>query len=682
MGLARVQRGERFWYKNSAWEIIRVLPERTVMARNLTYGHEETLTWIDLSRAWRSGELRFEVKGKVARRDPDGVATQYQCVDLSTVDEKYREIAKVRYRLIQPLLDLPRGRRTKQLVKEHLARVRQNATPEEVKLLPKCYQTVYEFISAFESSGRDIRALVPRLGSRKRTRSQVSMELLTTVDAILEERWLRGERPPVHDVTELVMAQLAHDNQFRDPPVPIPKKHTLYMRIWRRVQELDAERVKRARHGDRAAEREYGYVKESPKPERILQTVQIDHTNLDLFVVDGEDRLPIGRPRITVCLDVFSGLPLGVDVGFEPPSNLAVGRCLRNAILPKLDIRTLYKGVVNEWPAYGVPETLIVDNSLEFIGKNMEDACLQLGIELVQAPVRCPEFKGAVERFFGSLNNQLLHALPGTTFSNILERGDYNSAENAVITLESFMEILHIFLVDYYAQRPNSKGVIPAQVWAQSARDYPPPLPWSKDDLNILLGSYEKRVVGRQGIEFLYLHYNSPSLAGLRAQLNRGRVKEPVKFNGHLCPLWRHDCPGPVSTCPATPEGPTRGDAQKPPCSDGCYRPPRYRGGHSCSMVAPVAAADSDQHDHLDRRFGHLRCFGGGVHSDTSASEQRAVRVHQLVLQLGHVRGVTGDRTLRQAHVQDANAGLRHLDDGGRSCCLCILLGLLLCCHV
>jgi len=34
-------------------------------------------------------------------------------------------------------------------------------------------------------------------------------------------------------------------------------------------------------------------------------------------VVDEEDRLPIGRPTVTLALDVYSGLPTGVHAGFE-----------------------------------------------------------------------------------------------------------------------------------------------------------------------------------------------------------------------------------------------------------------------------------------------------------------------------------------------------------------------------
>jgi len=59
-----------------------------------------------------------------------------------------------------------------------------------------------------------------------------------------------------------------------------------------------------------------------------LERVELDHTVLDLIVVDEEDRLPIGRPTVTLALDVYSGLPAGLYVGFEPAGYGAAMRCL------------------------------------------------------------------------------------------------------------------------------------------------------------------------------------------------------------------------------------------------------------------------------------------------------------------------------------------------------------------
>ncbi|EJA0941205.1 hypothetical protein MRR93_003780 [Escherichia coli] len=48
--------------------------------------------------------------------------------------------------------------------------------------------------------------------------------------------------------------------------------------------------------------------------------MQIDHTVIDLSVVDDRDRQPIGRPYLTLAIDVFTRCVLGMVVTLEAPS--------------------------------------------------------------------------------------------------------------------------------------------------------------------------------------------------------------------------------------------------------------------------------------------------------------------------------------------------------------------------
>lgn len=59
-----------------------------------------------------------------------------------------------------------------------------------------------------------------------------------------------------------------------------------------------------------------------PPVTAILQQVQIDHTPVDLIVVDERHRLPIGRPYLTAAIDVFSRCMVGLVVTLEAPSAL------------------------------------------------------------------------------------------------------------------------------------------------------------------------------------------------------------------------------------------------------------------------------------------------------------------------------------------------------------------------
>ncbi len=259
---------------------------------------------------------------------------------------------------------------------------------------------------------------------------------------------------------------------------------------------------------------------QGPKLTHVLQRVEVDHTVLDLFVVDEQDRLPIGRPTLTIALDVYSGMPFGVFVSFEPPSYLAVMGCLLHGILPKTNAKEAY-GTRNPWPVHGLPEALVCDNGKEFVGRDLADACAQLGLTLDPNPPRAPWCKGALERFIRTHNTGLVHTLPGTTFSNIAAHGDCNPSRYPCISLPALSKLLHVWLLDVYAQRWH-EGIqgVPAKRWAESlASGWEPALHHSAEEVRILLCRTAERTIQRTGIDFESLRYQDPELARLRSTL-------------------------------------------------------------------------------------------------------------------------------------------------------------------
>lgn len=66
----------------------------------------------------------------------------------------------------------------------------------------------------------------------------------------------------------------------------------------------------------------------------VLEQVQIDHTVVDLIVVDERHRLPIGRPYVTAEIGVFSRCIVGLVVTLEAPA-LSAGLCLAHLVTDK-----------------------------------------------------------------------------------------------------------------------------------------------------------------------------------------------------------------------------------------------------------------------------------------------------------------------------------------------------------
>jgi hypothetical protein len=96
-----------------------------------------------------------------------------------------------------------------------------------------------------------------------------------------------------------------------------------------------------------------------------LERVECDHTMLDLMIVDTETRLTLGRPRLTAMLDTYSRIVHGSHISFYHPSYLSLMQSLRHVNNPKDYVRNHYPEIKNDWPAYGLPELLVVDNGTD-----------------------------------------------------------------------------------------------------------------------------------------------------------------------------------------------------------------------------------------------------------------------------------------------------------------------------
>ena len=184
------------------------------------------------------------------------------------------------------------------------------------------------------------------------------------------------------------------------------------------------------------------------------------------MVVDDHTGRTLGRPSVTFIIDRFSRMPLGFEIGFDGCSELAVMAALRHAILPKTSLKTECPEVENEWPAYGIPATLVCDNGLEFHAHQLRRMCAELNIALTFCPKKQPHYKGAIERFLGTFNRQLSHRIPGTTFSNINERGEYSAEKNAWLTLSDIKKLLLLWITDIYNHSINRlTNKNPIELW-------------------------------------------------------------------------------------------------------------------------------------------------------------------------------------------------------------------------
>jgi putative transposase len=520
MSAQRFSTGKLIRWREDTFEIKRLLPGHQVNLENILTGAAIIANFADLLKDLYDGFLVFVVEGKPVKPADNGIAMAARHVDLADYPAEAVTMAKFRLRVIQPLLDQPHTRRE---VVNYVAAFNE-ASEQKVSVA-----SLYRWLADYERSGRDIRALIPHFEDRGgRGKWRVTPEVEAILDAVIKDKYFAREKKTIDDLWHEVAVRVEAENQVRprQEKLAVPGRTT----IQRRIEALDLQEVFAARHGKRAAQRQFTQFGQGPRPEIPLERVEIDHTKIDLIVIDDQDNLPLGRATLTDCLDVATSYPLGYYLGFEPPSYYSAMECLYHAIRPKEDVKEKY-GAAHDWIAYGIPFTIVTDNGKEFISPSFADACLQLQTVLEHTPIRQPHYKGKIERFFRSTAT-LVHGLPGTTFADVRERGDYDSAGQACIYLSETEAILTIFLVDIYAGRFH-RGLngIPARRWEQAlANGFIPRVPASAEELLILLGRVDWRTIQPYGIDFESIRYNCPDLAYVRNLLKKG---EQVKIKYH-----------------------------------------------------------------------------------------------------------------------------------------------------
>ncbi len=379
---------------------------------------------------------------------------------------------------------------------------------------PPGWITVYRWRCRYASYGSDLHAL---LNKQSRRSSNRAPELIEICEEAIDKIYLARERNTLQDAMDYAKQRVKEDNEVRKQReqtlLSMPTRYLL-----RRLQHaIPAFDQCAARYGRQAAIVRFRSVKGHRVTTAPLERAEIDHTPLDLFVLDDQNMLPLGRPYITLCVDDFTRCVLGIYVGFVPPSYLSVALCLKRAFMPKFSIREEYPEIRNDWPAYGVMRELCVDQALEFHSDALEQACFRLGIEIHYAPRKQAWFKGKIEKLVGTLNREVAHGTPGTTFSNIFEKGDYNPDHFATVRLSTLKAAMHMWICDVYHQRRHrTLGIPPAQMWTENAKSEDIRMPEDREALDVIMGRPHQRVLSHKGVEFEGLLYNSDSLSELR----------------------------------------------------------------------------------------------------------------------------------------------------------------------
>jgi putative transposase len=528
MARIQVKEGTRYVFKKQIYRVKQILADNRYLVENLSNGGEEIINHEDIIATWSNGSLRFEVVSANATQDVEAsLKTRYVDDDLGDLPQSVREETWRRYQLVLTVYQYYQIETTQMLTRRQIEVYVAN-TEQVGDQRGTSVGTIERYMQSFIDSGRDIRSLVPQTRQRGgKDQSRLDEAIERIIETVLEKYATITERESTVDqiITDVVNA-IGDENRFRDPDdqLMLPSERTIRRRI-----KAAGERRVLGRRLSRREQKSQAETEPGPRPTRILERVEIDHTTLNLFVVDEQDGLPIGRPYITACIDKYSALVPGWHIGFNQGGYKSIMLCLQHAFLPKPDYRALY-GTEHDYPVYGLFEKLCIDNGQDFKSADLKNALAELGIIREEMPKETPWFKGSIERYFRSVNQRLLKGKPGYTFENVLALGDYDAQKDAVISLSAFLEIFHIFMVDIYPYTWHTGlEAIPMQRWQESAQLFTPDLFEDATALKRVLLPSAERVLQAKGIEWERNFYRGPELARLREF--HGKEKVRFKYN-------------------------------------------------------------------------------------------------------------------------------------------------------
>lgn len=362
---------------------------------------------------------------------------------MSIPDSQWNEAWR-RFEAIRPLLDRSARDRTHEEV-DQIARS-----------IGKDRATVYRWISRW-SKTKTVTALL-RSGRSDAGGSRLPQTVEHIIAHEIETFYLTRERPTVVELWERISLGCRQDG------LPAPNLST----VRRRVERLPDRLTMAKRMSPKLAREAFEPIRGSfPGANVPLAVYQIDHTPIDVSLVDDKYRRPIGRGYLTIVIDSCTRMLAGFCVSLDPPGALATGLALSHAILPKTAWLAEHD-LDGSWPIHGIPAKIYADNAAEFRGTMLERACREYGIVMENRPKGQPNYGGHVERLFRTFMKRT-QSLPGSTFSNIEDRGDYSSDSRAAMTLGEYTRWFATFVTKVYHQRPH-RGIgrmPPAKLYEQ-----------------------------------------------------------------------------------------------------------------------------------------------------------------------------------------------------------------------
>ncbi|MGV2103876.1 hypothetical protein [Rhizobium sp. 21-4511-3d] len=369
--------------------------------------------------------------------------------------------------------------------------------------------------------------------------------------SFIRMKYLSGQQPSaVAILADIQSENLRRKNAGMDRFLEEPDKRTI-QRFVKGIRDLEA---KAGRHGSKTARLEFALSYGGPTADYPLQRVEMDEKLLDLeaFLTDTglikvihpvalARLIEMGRAEVrddkrkrkkndrikrlwlSVAFDVATRSVLGMKLlRTEQPTARDAIEVLEMAVNSKAHI-TDYLKTETEWPMMGKPEWVYGDHGA-YATFEFQDCVTALTGNVVNPPTDHPNLRGAIERFFKTLDDRYMHMFPGRTFGNPIARGDADPKALAALTDVELAECLVRLIVDCYHNTAHSglADLSPLEAWYFLNDGHDVALVPERVQRRAFAVTLKDRKITNDGLVVMGLPYGDERLQELRNQTKDG----------------------------------------------------------------------------------------------------------------------------------------------------------------
>lgn len=436
----------------------------------------------------------------------------------SDLSEKYQQNLerKIKYINALKLIGISRGKR--KLIEEALPKI----CIELQDVDPPAASTVQSWWRMLETNINGNGSLIDKNAYKSRSKC-LNSESESFLQDQIQEHYVQLSRPSVSSAFTAYSKELRQTNKTREQQGRQPFQSVCLRTFYSRIKALPRLELLIGRYGYEYARKQLK-VSKGPLPAKYpLDVVEIDHTLMNLYVIDDLSFLPLGRPTITAIKDRHSKILLGLYLSFHGGGLPSIAGAIKHSLTAHHLAFDLWPDLENSWPAFGLGMIYSSDRGADYFSPRYRNMILDLGANYEYCQVRTPWLKGSIERFFLTLEQTFFETLPGKTFNALVNRHGYDPAKQAVIRFSTLVYLLHKWAVDYHNVTPHSRNMAtPLELWQEGISEAPPSMPMSIHRLNTILGDRQSGTLRNEGIQFLGLNYADDNLQHLVNRFGKG----------------------------------------------------------------------------------------------------------------------------------------------------------------